>query len=35
MVYLSIGALHLMHEKYDDAYENYIKGVEILEVTEG
>jgi tetratricopeptide (TPR) repeat protein len=35
MVYLSIGALHLMHKKYDDAYENYIKGVEILEATEG
>jgi tetratricopeptide (TPR) repeat protein len=35
MVYLSIGALHLMHKKYDDAYDNYIKGLKIFEATEG
>ena len=35
MIYLSIGALHLMHKKYDEAYENYKMGLEILEVTEG
>lgn len=35
MIYISVGALHLLHKKYDDALENYRKGVEILEATEG
>jgi tetratricopeptide (TPR) repeat protein len=35
MIYISIGALHLMHKKYDEAHKSYKKGIEILEVTDG
>jgi tetratricopeptide (TPR) repeat protein len=35
MTYISIGRLHLLHKKFDDAFDNYKKGKEILEHTEG
>jgi tetratricopeptide (TPR) repeat protein len=35
MTYITIGALHLLHKKYHDAYESYKKGMEILEQSEG